>query len=405
MTEHVAPEIRIDGFGEPWAVQTLGDAALVNPAGAVPEIFEYVDLSAVSGTEMVSHRTESRSSAPSRAQRVAASGDIFFQTVRPYQGNNHLFTQEDRAFVFSSGYAQLRPYVDSKTLFAAIQRRQFLRAVLDRCTGTSFPAIAPSALKEVTVSFPVQSLEQEQIGALFSELDSLIVEHRRKHEHLGKTKVALMRKMFPQGDADEPELRFEGFSGPWGRVTLGSIAKVSSAARVHKSQWKLSGVPFYRASDVTAFWNGTSNTKAFISFDLYEKLVATSGRLRKGDLLVVGGGSVGVPYIVPDNEPLYSKDADLLWVHPLQDTVSEYLALYLTSLGFQQYLKSISHSGTIAHYTIVQAKATPLRLPATAEQQVIGTFFNELDALIQAEQQYFQQLQQVKSALLQKMFV
>ena len=60
--------------------------------------------------------------------------------------------------------------------------------------------------------------------------------------------------------------------------------------------------------------NGTENEKAFISEELYEKLSKVSGKLEEGDILVTGGGSVGNPYIVPDNKPLYTKDADLLWI-------------------------------------------------------------------------------------------
>ena len=74
----------------------------------MPSVFEYVDLESVVGTEMVSHRTEKRESAPSRAQRVASKGDIFYQTVRPYQKNNYLFDKDDTNYVFSTGYAQLR---------------------------------------------------------------------------------------------------------------------------------------------------------------------------------------------------------------------------------------------------------------------------------------------------------
>lgn len=60
--------------------------------------------------------------------------------------------------------------------------------------------------------------------------------------------------------------------------------------------------------------NGATNEKAYISEELYEKLSSASGKLEKGDVLVTGGGSVGNPYIVPNNEPLYTKDADLLWI-------------------------------------------------------------------------------------------
>ena len=59
----------------------LKDIAIINPKCSLPEIFEYVDLESVIGTEMKNHRTEKKGSAPSRAQRLAQKGDIFFQTA------------------------------------------------------------------------------------------------------------------------------------------------------------------------------------------------------------------------------------------------------------------------------------------------------------------------------------
>ena len=66
---------------------------------------------------MVSHRTEKRESAPSRAQRVASKGDIFYQTVRPYQKNNYLFDKDDTNYVFLTGYAQLRTTIHGGYFF------------------------------------------------------------------------------------------------------------------------------------------------------------------------------------------------------------------------------------------------------------------------------------------------
>ena len=68
-----------------WEQRKLGEVAEFNPKSELPAVFEYVDLESVVGTEMVSHRTEIKDSAPSRAQRLAQVGDVFFQTVRPYQ--------------------------------------------------------------------------------------------------------------------------------------------------------------------------------------------------------------------------------------------------------------------------------------------------------------------------------
>lgn len=80
------PEIRFPGFtGGEWEQRKLKDIAKFNPRAELPSEFEYVDLESVKGTELISHRTETRQAAPSRAQRVAKRGDVFYQTVRPYQ--------------------------------------------------------------------------------------------------------------------------------------------------------------------------------------------------------------------------------------------------------------------------------------------------------------------------------
>ena len=136
---------------------------------------------------------------------------------------------------------------------------------------------------------------------------------------------------------------------------------------------------------VSAF-KGLDNERAFISFSLYKELIKSSGKLEKGDVLVTGGGSIGVPYIVPSNEPLYSKDADLIWVKKSERYDSKFLYAYFTSQTFHDYISGISHIGTIAHYTIEQVKATPVQLPSISEQTKLGSFFQNLDTLITLHQ-------------------
>ena len=87
------PAIRFAGFTEAWEQRKLGDVAVFNPKEELPDVFEYVDLESVVGNEMLFHRTEEKLTAPSRAQRLANNGDLFYQTVRPYQKNNYLFDQ------------------------------------------------------------------------------------------------------------------------------------------------------------------------------------------------------------------------------------------------------------------------------------------------------------------------
>ena len=175
------PKLRFPGFTGPWEQRKLGDVAAFNPKADLPETFEYVDLESVVGTEMLSHRREERRSAPSRAQRLARQGDIFYQTVRPYQRNNYLFELPDEDYVFSTGYAQLRPKCDCAFLFSVLQRAAFVNTVLDRCTGTGYPAISSSDLSAIAIRIPSLP-EQRAIGALFRDLDDLITLRQRERK-------------------------------------------------------------------------------------------------------------------------------------------------------------------------------------------------------------------------------
>lgn len=190
------PEVRFSGFTGPWEQRKLGELALFNPKDELPKTFEYVDLESVVGTEMLSHRTEAKVSAPSRAQRLARTGDLFYQTVRPYQKNNYLFEKPDNNYVFSTGYAQMRPFVDGYFLLSLVQNESFVKVVLDSCTGTSYPAINANDLAEIEVFAPSDKNEAHKIGTIFRSLDNLITLQQRKYETLKRVKAALLQKMF-----------------------------------------------------------------------------------------------------------------------------------------------------------------------------------------------------------------
>ena len=202
----------------------------------------------------------------------------------------------------------------------------------------------------------------------------------------------------------QPEIRFPGFTEDWELCKLGEKVDISSASRVHKHEWSSSGVRFFRSSDIMSAYNGTTNQKAFIPNELYEELIKKSGKVNLDDILVTGGGSVGGPYLVSDEKPLYFKDADLLWIKNSGVIDGQFLYTFFISPFFRKYIKSISHIGTISHYTIVQAKETPIKLPSFKEQGSIGSFFKYLDDTITLHQRKLDLLKETKKGFLQKMF-
>ena len=181
-----------------WEQRKLNEVAEFNPKSELPDEFEYVDLESVVGTEMISHRTETKDSAPSRAQRLAQPGDVFFQTVRPYQKNNYLFSKLDNNYVFSTGYAQMRPNIDTAFLMSFLQTDSFVKIVLDNCTGTSYPAINSNDLSNLEISLPKSFEEQKKVGKTIISIDNLITLHQRKCDELKEFKKYMLQNMFPQ---------------------------------------------------------------------------------------------------------------------------------------------------------------------------------------------------------------
>lgn len=191
------PEMRFAGFSGEWEEKKLGEICEINPSSILPKIFEYVDLESVLGSEMISHRTEFKGNAPSRAQRLAKKGDVFYQTVRPYQKNNYLFELDSTNYVFSTGYAQLRPNgINSKFLMCQIQSDTFVNKVLEKCTGTSYPAINSTELSEITLLVSNDFVEQQEIGQFFSKYDVLISAQQKEIDKLKDIKKSLLQKMF-----------------------------------------------------------------------------------------------------------------------------------------------------------------------------------------------------------------
>ena len=300
-----------------------------------------------------------------------------------------------------------RPQISFATGFLGFYMNSvaYRKQLLPLMQGIKVTSLSKNSMQGTDIKFPKDLHEQADIGQSFLRLDNLIAIHQRKLTKFQLLKKSMLTKMFPKDGARVPEIRFQGFHGDWEQHKIGSLTNVLSASRVHKEEWTKDGVPFFRSSDVISAFKGKENEKAFISFKLYAQLIKSSGKLEKNDILITGGGSIGIPYIVPDNKPLYSKDADLIWIKCSNKFDSKFLYTYFISEQFRDYLNCISHTGTISHYTIEQVKETPIYLPSIMEQKKIGEIFKNLCFIIGIYHSKLSKLQQIKQAMLSKLFV
>ena len=65
--------------------------------------------------------------------------------------------------------------------------------------------------------------EQIRIGKYLAQLDNLITLHQRKYDKLTNVKKSMLEKMFPQNGSNAPEIRFKGFTEAWEQRKFGEV--------------------------------------------------------------------------------------------------------------------------------------------------------------------------------------
>lgn len=180
---------------EDWEEGKLGDIVSVNPkAKKLPESFVYIDLESVKKGQLLIEKHIEHQDAPSRAQRLLEKGDVLFQMVRPYQKNNYYFDL-DGDYVASTGYAQIRANLYSKFIYYLLHEEMFLDEVMNRCTGTSYPAINSSDLLSTEVSTPCLQ-EQTKIANFLTAIDQKIDNVAAQIDQAKEWKKGLLQQMF-----------------------------------------------------------------------------------------------------------------------------------------------------------------------------------------------------------------
>lgn len=186
---------------------------------------------------------------------------------------------------------------------------------------------------------------------------------------------------------------------------MGEIFPITSSKRVHESDWTAAGVPFYRAREIVALNKQEPIQPLFISEELYSQFSKLTGEIREGHLLVTGVGSIGVPYLVKKGDRFYFKDGNIIWLKNDEKQLSgEFLHRLYETDYVQKQLKTMADVGTVATYTIDNAKRTlAVYPPDPDEQQRIADCLTSLDGLIAAQTQKLEALKTHKQGLMQQL--
>lgn len=158
----------------------------------------------------------------------------------------------------------------------------------------------------------------------------------------------------------------------WVLKSLDELFNVKSSKRVHKKDWKKSGIPFYRAREVVKLaQNGTVDNELFISEELYQEFTKEKNIPKEGDIIISAVGTLGQCYLVKKSDKFYFKDASVLWFEKKSDVNERYIDYAFKSDSILKQVHDKSMGATVGTLTISRAKIIKIPIPPLEEQQVI----------------------------------
>ena len=257
-------------------------------------------------------------------------------------------------------------------------------------TGSTFESINSDNIKNAQISIP-SLREQEKIGGLFNEFDSLIALHQRKLEHLQEQKKGLLQKMFPKNGETVPEVRFPGFTDAWEQRKLGEVATFINGRAYKQNELLDSGK--YKVLRVGNFY--TNDSWYYSNLELADKYY-----IDEGDLVYTWSATFG-PHIWNGEKVIYHYH---IWKIELSKFLDRDFTLQILEADKAKLLANTNGS-TMIHVTKKDMESKVISLPNIEEQKKIGSYLMKFDSLITLHQRKLDHLELMKKGLLQQMFV
>lgn len=360
--------------------------------------FKYVDISAVTqGNVEVPPEISVFAAAPSRARRLAQTGDTLVSTVRTYLRAVAGAPSCEDQLVFSTGFAVIHPMADRvhpPFLTYQLQADRFIGAVEAISTGVSYPATTATEVGRLPVRLP--SIERQRTIADFldretAQIDAVITKQNELLSLLGERREAvrsdLLRPLFDEFPM--VPLRYLGL------VTVGIV--------VTPSVW------YVEDDEGVIALRGLNVRPEKISLEQVVRISAeghafhSKSRLRTGDVVVVRTGQAGAAAVVP--QELHGANAiDLLIVQPGEDLDGEFAAMALNAERVRSQVATESVGALQAHFNVGSLKGVQLPLvPHAVQRDVLARWRDQardVDTLLAKAQTSIKLMQERRAALI-----
>ncbi|WP_191994244.1 restriction endonuclease subunit S [Streptococcus sp. 4155] len=191
----------------------------------------------------------------------------------------------------------------------------------------------------------------------------------------------------------KPSYRFTGYTEVWEEKKLGNLGSVEMCRRIFKEETSAEfEIPFFKIGT----FGGEADT--YITREKFEEYKTKFAYPQRGDLLLSASGSIGrvVEY---DGDEAYYQDSNIVWLNHHGKINNKFL---------KAFYKIVSWSGiegtTIKRLYNKNILETDISLPSLSEQTAIGSFFQDIDQLINLQQRKLEVLKEQKKTYLKLLF-
>lgn len=272
-----------------------------------------------------------------------------------------------------------------------------------KAQGKTIVHLHNSSIKCTSVVYPRSITEQTKIGNLFISIDRQFSLHQKKLEGLKRLKHSMLVKMFPKEGATIPEIRFKGFEGEWEKKRLEEFAnKILEKNILNEYSITLTNSAEFGIIDQRDYFDrNVSNVENINGYYVvrqddfvYNPRISTIAPV--GPINRNKTGLVGVM------SPLY-------FVFRTNEVDYTYLEYYFKGNCWHRYMFLNGNSGARSDRFSISDDVfmkISIAMPKDIIEQIkIGQYFQSLDRLISLHEQKLNKLKNLKTSLLQKMFV
>jgi len=323
----------------------------------------------------------------SSAKLLPAFKTILF-TSRAGIGDVGILTEESAT---NQGFQSLVVNEETDVYFLYSYTDQIKKYALKHSAGSTFLEISGKELGKMDLSIPSHS-EQQAIGSLFRNLDDLLASYKDNLANYQSLKATMLSKMFPKVGHTVPEIRLDGFEGEWENAIINDYVTLLNGRAFKQDELLNEGK--YR---VVRVGNFNTNEKWYYSnLELEENKYAN-----KDDLLYLWATNFG-PEIWKEEKIIFHYH---IWKLEFDRSIIDRNYLYYWLEKDKKRIQQNTNGSTMVHVTKSMMENREFLFPMYREQQAIGSYFSNLDNLINSYQDKISQLETLKKKLLQDMFI